>query len=398
MIICILGRQPRLAAAELESLYGSEAVRLLPDQPVALVSADDISLELGGTIKTARLIDTIPAISFSSVIQHLKRRLPQYIADMPAEGKLKLGLSVYGLSVSLPELTRASLFLKQTLKRTGRSVRSVPNSELALSSAQVIHNQLTSPLGLELILVRDGDHTLIGRTFHEQDITAYTLRDRGRPRRDPFVGMLPPKLAQIMIHLAARGTQKAPAEGSDNTTPTLLDPFCGTGVVLQEALLEGYQPYGTDLSERMVRFTRDNLNWLIDTHHVTGTPYYEIADATNHSWRQPIDLVVCEAYLGQPMSQEPPREKLEAIIHECNTILRGFLTNIAPQLAPGTPLCVAAPAWFVAGGVRHLPCLSDLAALGFRRHTFDTANDQDLIYHRDDQIVGRELLVLTKAS
>ena len=29
MIICILGRQPRLGAAELESLYGADRVRLL---------------------------------------------------------------------------------------------------------------------------------------------------------------------------------------------------------------------------------------------------------------------------------------------------------------------------------------------------------------------------------
>lgn len=464
MIVCILGRQPRLASAELEALYGAERVRLLAGLPVALVDVDEITQELGGTIKIARQLDALPVTKFDTLVQQLKRRLPQYVRDMPSEGKVKLGVSVYGLNVSLPELTRTSLYFKQTLKRAGRSVRAIPNTELALNSAQVIHNQLTSPLGLELLLIRDGDSTIIARTLHEQDIEAYTLRDRGRPKRDALVGMLPPKLAQIMIHLAggqgarskeqeARNSQDSPAalpvdafegalESPDDAAsrpdsartkrsepaadsgaaakssrreltvpekgssgdaappvvsiPTLLDPFCGTGVVLQEAALEGCRVYGTDISERMVRFTRDNLNWLVDTHHITLEPYYEVADATTHTWQQPIDLVVCEGYLGQPMSQAPPREKLESVIHGCNAIMRDFLKNIAPQLKPGTRLCVGAPAWFIGNETKHLPCLDDLEKMGYQRREFTHASTQDLIYHREDQIVGRELLVLTK--
>ena len=116
----------------------------------------------------------------------------------------------------------------------------------------------------------------------------------------------------------------------------------------------------------------------------------------SETWQQPIDVVVCEGYLGQPMSQAPPREKLEQIVHDCDVIMSSFLQNIAPQLAAGTPLCVAAPAWFAYDEVRHLPCIEKLEEFGFERRTFKTATASDLIYHRDDQIVGRELLVLTK--
>ena len=75
-----------------------------------------------------------------------------------------------------------------------------------------------------------------------QNISAYAMRDQKRPKRDAFVGMLPPKLAQIMINLAL-GDQ----EPKDKL---LLDPFCGTGVLLQEALLMGLKVYGTDLSQK----------------------------------------------------------------------------------------------------------------------------------------------------
>lgn len=421
MIVCILGRQPHIGAAELESLYGAARVRLLPGDKIALVDVPHISYELGGSIKIARQIDTISTTKFEAISTQLTRRLSRYLVGIPAEGKVKFGISVYGIQTNVPQLTRTTLYLKKTIKKTGHSARVVPNNDLTLSSAQVIHNQLTSPLGLELLLIRDGDQTIVAQTFHEQDIEAYTLRDRGRPKRDAFVGMLPPKLAQIMVHLGTQQASRLITAGDDTLQPTsdqtpellsdmarssvdngnnqkgtILDPFCGTGVVLQEAALEGYAVYGTDISEKMVNYTKDNLKWLSTTHKIALEAAVERGDATSYTWKQPIDAVVGEGYLGQPMSFEPTREKLAEIMHECNGIFRDFLKNIHPQLQPGTPLCIAAPAWFVLGETQHLSALDDLENLGYNRIDFEHANRTELIYHREDQIVGRELLVLIR--
>ena len=55
--ICILGRQPALGLAELESLYGAEHVRPLAGHALLDVPAEDIDFRrLGGTIKVARTI------------------------------------------------------------------------------------------------------------------------------------------------------------------------------------------------------------------------------------------------------------------------------------------------------------------------------------------------------
>ena len=50
----------------------------------------------------------------------------------------------------------------------------------------------------------------------------------------------------------------------------LLDPFCGTGVVLQEALLMGYDVYGTDLEPRMIDYSGANLDWLSERFDLSG--------------------------------------------------------------------------------------------------------------------------------
>lgn len=385
MTICILGRQPAIGRAELEALYGSSAVRAI-GETAAVVDADVDFARLGGTVKAAQLIDTVPSNNPQKAFDLCRRVLKEFVSDFP-EGKIKLGASLYDLSMPLPKQNANTLSLKKVLRDAGHSVRVVPNTEAALSSAQTYHNQLTSDLGCELVFIRDGNTMLIGRVTHVQNINEYIERDRERPKRDTKVGMLPPKLAQTIINLAAG---QNPSEG------WLLDPFCGTGVVLQEASLMGYDIYGTDIEERMIRFTRDNINWLREKHQLHNEPLYEIGDATEHTWRAPIDVVACEGYLGTPFASEPTEAALKDTIMTCNLITKKFLRNIHSQLKVGTRLCIAVPAWHVRGRTHHLPFIQSIGELGYTRVSFTYASDADLVYHREDQIVGRELIVLER--
>lgn len=385
MIICILGRQPALGFAELESRFGAAAVKPLGSLAAQVdVDPDAVPFPLlGSVMKFARPIATFDSIDWPTIMSLTNGKLTELLDDMP-EGKIKLGLSALDVNVGLKALQRSSLELKKSLKAAGRSVRVVPNTALELNSAQVIHNRLTSDVGCELLLIGDGRQTHLARTVYVQDIDDYARRDFGRPRRDAFVGMLPPKLAQTMLNLA----QVAPGS-------RVLDPFCGTGVVLQEAALMSANVYGTDLSERMIDYTRDNLQWLKDSYDVTFEEYFEVADATKASWQQPIDSVVTEVYLGQPMTTLPPADKLQKIMDECNNIATDFLKNLHAQLKPGTRCCVAVPAWFDRRTFLHLKVVDDLEKIGYNRISFERAANEDLIYHRENQVVARELLVIT---
>lgn len=387
MFITILGRQSGLALAELESLYGAEAIRPLGNV-ASIVDAPLPAEELGGSIKLAVPLATLPNQSLGSLSRRLGSELTQLVAELP-EGKVRLGLSAYGLPFTAANLQRAALSLKTAVTAAGRSVRVVPNTATSLSSAQALHNQLTGPTGIELLLIADGADILMARTVREQNIEAYAARDHGRPYRDARVGMLPPKLAQIMIHLAM--------PHSDEATRTILDPFCGTGVVLQEAALYGYRVYGTDLSERMVRYSEGNLDWLAKKSGQAIEACLETADATTATWQPPIDAVVCEGYLGEPLAAAPARERLESIVHDCNRIARDFLANLAPQLTAGTPLCLALPAWHLPDDIRRLPVLDDLESLGYNRRDFIHATRANLTYHREGQIVGRDIVVLARS-
>jgi len=390
--LCILGRQPALGLAELESLYGANAIRPVGEAAaLALLPPEQLEFaRLGGSVKLGRVIEQLHSANWSQFEKYAYKLAKNLAHELP-EGKIQLGLSVYDFDgVSPQKITAIGLTLKKQLKKAGRSVRLVPNNEPALSSAQVFHNHLAGEHGCELLIVHDGHDIFIAQTTDVQDIDSYTLRDRGRPKRDSKVGMLPPKLAQIIINLAV-GELKG-----QNTT--ILDPFCGTGVLLQEAYLMGHGIYGTDIEPRMIDYTDANLQWIQSIHSRRVEGATEVGDATQHVWQKtPFNAVACEGYLGQPFSAFPTEAKLRDVMQTCNTIMKGFLKNIHGQIQPGTRLCVALPAWQrKPGEFLCLPLLDSLEEIGYNRIGFEHASDNDLIYARADQIVARQLVVLTR--
>lgn len=385
MYIAILGRQPALGIAELERLY--QDVTWFSDQ-TAIINTPTFDLErLGGTQKAGRIVAELPNGDWRRASMKLVQAYSQAWAGL--EGKITLGLSAYGFDVSARDVQKTGIILKGKLKQSNVSLRLIPNTDAELNTATSHHNKLgLSDNKVELLIVRSKTgKIMIAESIGAQNITAYTKRDQQRPKRDAFVGMLPPKLAQIIVNLA-----KPPLGGR------VLDPFCGTGVVLQEAALMGFPVYGTDLADKMVDYSKANLEWLGAGRRDELNVTVHQGDAMDTIWQPPVDAVACESYLGQPFSAPPSPAKLADVRKNCNYIISSFLKNIGSQITPGTPLCVAIPAWrSTDGSFTHLPLVNELASLGYTSYEFKNVRNSELLYYREEQVVARELLVLVKA-
>jgi len=426
MYIAILGRQPAISVAELERLYGADSVAWLSDES-AKVSNENFDFErLGGSRKAGRIITEFPGLKWPFLSEKIATHYQETWQNL--DHKITLGISCYGFDVKPRDILKLGLSLKKIATKSGGSLRLIPNADPALSTATSHHNKLgLSPNKIELLLVKASNGRIIlAESVGTQNITALAARDQARPKTDAFVGMLPPKLARMMVNMATGASSSSlqpshsegsafPAEvgtrriatsgptvpeqgdGHDELRGTVLDPFCGTGVVLQEASLLGYKAYGTDLSEKMVDYSRANLEWLKQRYRYISVPRLELGDATKHAWQPPINAIASESYLGQPFSAPPAPEKLAAVRDNCDHIISAFLKNIASQLKPGTPLCLAIPAWRdTLGNFTHLPLIDNLSKLGYQRIELEHARADQLLYYRENQVVARELLILSR--
>jgi tRNA G10 N-methylase Trm11 len=385
MYICVLGRQPEISIAELRAIFGDKNVEGYNN--IAVLDVDEVDEfqfdRLGGTIKLAEVISN----DWNDIMSFL-----------PETGKATIGLSTYNTDLKAKTLSKITLEIKKHRK----SVRFLPNKKTELSSATVYHNKLTEGVNkFEFILTEINGKKMLARTLFVQDIKSYSSRDFARPKRDAKVGMLPPKLAQIMINLAVENAQNrhdikpGGKHAKPKTIPVILDPFCGTGVVLQEAALMGFNVYGTDIEERMIEYTTANLKWLSASFRENFFEKLEVGDATEFQWQPVMKFIVSETYLGKPYFVEPTVDTLRENVKSCNALIVSFLDNLHGQIEDNTRLCLAVPAWFVGGKTYRLSIIRKLSELGYKQQKI---SDKPLIYRRSDQIVARELLVLIKTA
>ena len=393
--IAVLGRQPEISIAELSALF-SRVTKI--SNELATFSSDKTPNidRLGGCMKIATELLETPL---------------EYLQKLP-EGKITLGVSDFSDKTNARRAQSEALKLKKILSRHGRSVRVVENKTAILSTATSLHNGLSGSKAnkIELFLVNGKWWRVIG----VQNIDAYARRDQARPARDAKVGMLPPKLAQVLINLC----------GDLPAGSRILDPFCGTGVVLQEALLMGYSAYGTDLSERMIEYSNKNLTWLMSTEVPNSSPSSprpsgpssrasgansrqqppkcaegkpfetSVGDATQYSWSGTIDAVACECYLGAPMSLPPAEIKLKEQKQECSSIILGFLKNLSSQITSGTPVTIAVPAWLRPDGHYYrMNLVDEIEDMGYN---VKNKSREGLLYYREGQVVARDIIILRK--
>jgi tRNA G10 N-methylase Trm11 len=387
--ILISGSHPKLSLAEAISVIDPLA-RPHSDCAVMVSSAQVNIDRLGGFSKIGNVLFETKAKNFAAIEDQILSNLSSFIP--PRDSKIPFGISFYGLKNSR-QLNNLGMSIKKQLRALKISSRFVKPIKNELSSAQITNNRLLEK-GFELLISFSPNSIIIGKTTAVQNFKAYGTRDYEKPCRDAKVGMLPPKLAQIMLNLAT-GLLRT----GKNQSSTLLDPFCGSGTILQEALLAGYRVNGADIAGKMVACCLKNLSWLKTTiKSDIKIPEIKISDATKATFIQPIDLLVSEIYLGPPLNYLPAPDKLNSIAQEINSLLSKFLINLAKQIKTGTPICLAIPFWHTPQKDLHLPIIDQITTLGYNLIPIGTAKLTDLRYRRKDQLVGRQLLILKREA
>lgn len=376
--LAIIGREKDLAYAEAESIFGS--ITKLNDYAISFNTPHQaIISHLGSIIKLGVIIKTTAT----------KSSLTNAIVDLIIDqfrstqvNSVDFGVSVYGDMIDDKEYKRILIEVKKSLKSQKIKCRFVLPKVMQLNAAQIIHNNLIKN-GIEILVVQNNSNFIIAKTTDIQDINSYSLRDFGRPNRDMKVGMFPPKLAQTMLNLA-----------NPDSNTTIYDPFCGSGVVLQEALLRGLVAWGSDNSDKMVGSTIENLNWLASKFHLT--PVYEVfqADATDKLKLPPSPYsIVTEGFLGSMLSSPPDPVRLVELRSELSQLYLSFFRNITNFVNKPTSIVITLPCWQIDNQLEMLNIVDQIINLGYTIKQFRSTDSSYLIYKRPNQIVGRQIII-----
>ncbi len=393
MQFAILGSQPNLSLAEIEAVTKQSPLR--HSDKVALFDNLETELShlqnrLGGVQKLGYIIGSLKSTNLSDLADLAVANL----LEKTGEKKIKFGFSVYEIrnektaAILRGKLERTGLEIKRLLKEAGRNARLVTSKEATLSSVVIAKNKLLQQ-GAEFVLIAEKDEILIGLTETIQDFESWSFRDFERPARDARRGMLPPKLARIMINLA----------GVDPGNKTLLDPFCGSGTVLMEASLLGFEKLiGSDIQKQAIADTEKNLLW--QEHQELPVSQFELFEASADKLiefvpAETVDLIVTEPFLGTPRQGRESKEDIEKTIAELDNLYQKSFSTLFKLLKPGGVIVVASPVHLLADKEFGVNTGEILKKIGFKP---DPITKQHLLYRQKDQFVARDILRFKKLS
>lgn len=378
-LIFFLGNTPELSLAELQSVVDPQVKLLAPKLASLAVSkqesidlSETLIQRLGGSLKIGVMLDQAPSDTnpsdWSSIIlDHLEK------LALENEGKVEFVIAEQGRD-HLPVLDPSQF--KKSLKKMGLRARYIEAPRSGASTALLAHQ----PQVKELTLINTESQTVLVQTLVAQPLDDWVKRDRQKPFADRKKGLLPPKVARMMVNLAL--------ENESSEERTLLDPFCGSGTILMEAALLGLKASGSDHDQASVDGAKENIAWLNQQNQLKIVPEVLKADAA-HLQLPPssIDYLVTEPFLGKPTPK--PRE-LANIFTGLYKLYLGAFKSWRSFLKPKAKVVIVFPA------VKEVNKRYDLKKLIDKIAQFGYIADLGpIFYARPQAIVSREVYRFT---
>jgi tRNA G10 N-methylase Trm11 len=371
----ILGRTPELAFVELHTLFPQ--ITRLSDE-IALLDADHV-LEvhrimgtLGGTTKIAELVGRTATVSSEMLLPYIEK----------GARSVEFGFSFYGFS-DIPKNLPSDM--KDKLNEQGVRSRYVKAEHGDVLSSVVVEKAHLQ----ELIIIKKDNGYVIGKTVAVQPYEEWNKRDYGRPHADAKSGMLPPKVARMIVNIAGNGKK------------TILDPFCGMGTILAEGYMVGETVLGSDASQDVIAKAKDNISWLTKTYpdtggHIGSMTVCDAVHISEHISSHSVDAIVTEPYMGSTgivNQKTADTTKIKNIIRGLEKLYIGCLRDWRSVLVSQGIIIIALPSYAISGREYFVKKVVDMCEnLGY------TIVDGPIEYSRPQAIVKRQFYIFRLVS
>jgi tRNA G10 N-methylase Trm11 len=385
MLYFHLGTHPELGFAELSSRYPDHTFEMW-DKTIARCKEDfteifwAIQQSLGGCKEISREIGV-----YDNQEQAFEAVVKFCFSFLESKEKKKLHLGLSG------DVNRQDWMakIKSTLKSNEKSCRVVLPKKKDYNTAEVAHNRLCEQKGIHLWVLRGNQCWTVHSTVAVQDIRGFSERDYDKPKRSPKNGMLPPKLALMMLNLAH------PAKRT-------LDPFCGSGTVLLEGMKQRILVDGSDIANELVSDAKDNVTWFADL------AFREAGIVKQHDATKPLakskhsatvyDAIVTEGTLGPVYKMLPHRDEMRTNIKKLLALYKDFFSHIGDSITADAKIVICFPRYQVKGPKEQLNQFALWHQIKKQKWFVENfrATRPSMVYSREHQIVQREVVVIVQ--
>jgi tRNA G10 N-methylase Trm11 len=381
-----------------------------------------IVMDLGGTIKIGEVKTRFQTETIKeAVLKKNKQAKSEIIESLVLSGivdgiakseeKVLFGVSVYCTESTLRSSSMCiqrfvGSALKDELADLGKKSKfmgfSNERKQAQLSHVEVLKKNLVENRA-EVLFCIGRNETFVASTVAVHNPFEFQKRDIYKPNQRKIFGM-PPRIARIMVNLSAC------APGL-----VLLDPFCGVGTILQEALLERAMVVGMDVNPWCIKATSENLEWLVREYRLEGSDFRvlqgDVSKLVEKIGQEAVDCIVCEPDLGPALRQVPTGPYAEKIIEKLKPLYFGFLEQAYRALKPSGRLVLVTPYIKTRSGQSvTMPIGEKLEHLGFKvnyafsKEMFSQSagglerliNTSSLVEMDERHMVGREIHILEK--
>lgn len=283
-----LGRNPELSLQEIISFLNARGMegRYEYENNIALfsleheINPEDMIKKLGGTIKIGRAL--IRLDDKKEFLDSIKKR-DIYLGE---EDKIKYTAKVYpedeSFSAEIHHIIN-DFFREQRIKAVYRQPSDEPSESLKFD--------------IEFFAIKFGKNYYFGSIDVVYDPKPAEFRDMGKPFRRSELA-ISPRLAKILVNLS-----------EVNGNELLLDPFCGVGTIIQEALLNDVNVIGADIEHGVIENCKRNILWLRKNFPISASYQMFVSDAMSlNKIIKSVDGIASEPFLI-PLITYMPRER-----------------------------------------------------------------------------------------
>ncbi len=383
----VLGRNPSLSEAELLSYFEKEQIRTLSHKlksNAIVVDVDnelklkEMMNELGGVIAGGRVI-------FSGEVKKISEEIRKKPIYFGRDNKVVYSVLDYANEEDFSEILDAIKFnfREERLKARYKGV----SGTIKLQNGDVVQG---SP---EKIVLRDMNYFVFsddenkymsfGCIEASYDSSEAEKKDMQKPYRREELA-ISPRLARILINLSQTKKKE-----------TLVDPFCGIGVILGEAMLKGINVVGIEIERNAANNARQNIEWLRKNYKVDSESKV-INDDSRKSKIQEFSGIATEPSLGELMTKLPARNKAESITSEFEELIIAVINNIKKYMKRGGKIAFTSP--MIKSQRGSVSCNFERICYETRMRLYEIKNSNikfPIKEFRREQIVGREIAVLS---